>query len=97
MTAKWIPPNERSKFVTAYLGSSVGAALTFPLCGLIIDRFNWEAVFHISGAIGVAWFIAWWCLVYDTPAEHPRISEEERLYIENSIGKAITKKKVRKC
>lgn len=73
----------------------MGAALTFPMCGLIINRFNWEAVFYISGAIGIAWYLAWWILVYDTPAKHPRISEEERLYIETSIGRSLAKKRVR--
>ncbi|XP_969878.2 sialin [Tribolium castaneum] len=93
MTARWIPPNERSKFVTAYLGSSMGAALTYPVCGFIIHRWGWEWVFYVSGVAGTVWFIAWWFLVYDSPAKHPRISEQEKEYILSSLGQTYTKQK----
>lgn len=76
------------------IGSSVGAALTFPLCGYIIHWFGWPLVFHLSGALGTLWFILWWILVYDSPAEHPRISKEERDYIQKQIGEAISEHKV---
>ncbi|KAJ8919873.1 hypothetical protein NQ315_006402 [Exocentrus adspersus] len=89
MTARWIPPNERSKFVTAYLGSSVGAALTYPICGFIIDRWGWELVFYVSGVMGTLWFLAWWALVYDSPVDHPRISDKEKEYIVASLGKSV--------
>lgn len=76
-------------------GSSVGAALTFPLCGYIIHWAGWPLVFYLSGALGTLWFVLWWLLVYDSPAEHPRISIEERDYIIKSIGSAISQKKVK--
>ncbi|XP_049852948.1 sialin-like [Schistocerca gregaria] len=93
MTANWIPPNERSKFVTAYVGSSVGAALTYPVCGLLIAWFGWPAAFYSTGGLGIVWFVAWMFLTYDTPAKHPRISEDEREYIATSLGKTIVKRK----
>ncbi|XP_055629217.1 sialin [Toxorhynchites rutilus septentrionalis] len=86
MAGQWIPPNERSKFVTAYLGSSVGVALNFPLFGYIISWTSWEYVFHFCGIIGTIWYIAWIYMVYDSPAEHPRIHPKERDYIESSLG-----------
>ncbi|GLH13607.1 Putative inorganic phosphate cotransporter [Gryllus bimaculatus] len=91
--AKWIPPNERSTFVTAYTGGSIGVAVTFLLGGLVIDWLGWEAIFHITGVLGVVWFIAWWKLVFDTPDEHPRISEAERSYIVSSLGQSVSKRK----
>ncbi|XP_068081841.1 vesicular glutamate transporter 1-like [Anabrus simplex] len=93
MTAKWIPPNERSKFVTAYMGSSVGAALTYPLCGLIIYYCGWRAVFYITGTIGVVWAVAWWKFVHDSPADHPYISGRELRYIQSSLFESVSKKK----
>ncbi|XP_055594680.1 sialin [Uranotaenia lowii] len=90
MAGQWIPPNERSKFVTAYLGSSIGVALNFPLFGYIISWTSWEYVFHFCGLFGTVWFLAWVYYVFDTPAEHPRIHPKEREYIENSLG--ITEK-----
>ncbi|XP_022176320.1 sialin-like [Myzus persicae] len=89
MTANWIPPHERSRFVSAYLGSSIGTAVTYIMCGYLIASFGWESVFYVSGGLGLLWFICWILLVYDTPAKHPTISIRERTYIENCIGKTI--------
>lgn len=89
LTAKWIPPNERSKFVSAYLGSSVGVALFYPIFGYIIDWTRWEWVYYICGIVGTLWFIAWQFLVFDSPAEHPRIADSERKFIEKSLGASI--------
>uniref|UniRef100_A0A182QI69 Major facilitator superfamily (MFS) profile domain-containing protein n=1 Tax=Anopheles farauti TaxID=69004 RepID=A0A182QI69_9DIPT len=86
MAGQWIPPNERSKFVTAYLGSSVGVALNFPLFGYIIAWTSWEYVYHFCGIFGTVWYLAWLYYVYDSPAEHPRIHPNERKYIESSLG-----------
>lgn len=90
MAGQWIPPNERSNFVTAYLGSSVGVALFFPLFGYIISWTSWEYVFHFCGIFGTVWYVAWLYFVYDSPADHPRIHPKEREYIESSLG--ITEK-----
>lgn len=59
LTGKWIPPNERSKFVTAYPGGSMGAAIAYPLFGLIIRRLSWEYVFHTCGILGIIWYMFW--------------------------------------
>lgn len=75
-------------------GSSVGAALTFPMCGYIIHWFGWPVVFYLSGIVGTIWFILWWVLVHDSPADHPTISESEKNYIQKEIGKTITDQKV---
>ena len=40
----------------------------------------------LSGAIGCLWFVVWMLVVHDTPAQHPRISQEEKDYIETSVG-----------
>lgn len=89
MTANWIPPHERSRFVSAYLGSSIGTAVTYIMCGYLIASFGWESVFYVSGGLGLLWAICWILLVYDTPAKHPTISIREKTYIENCLGKTI--------
>lgn len=92
LTALWIPKNERSKFVTAYLGSSVGTALNFPIFGFIMKRYGWEFVFHFCTIIGLAWFFCWQYLVYDSPNEHPRILPSEKEYILKALGTSIDQK-----
>lgn len=89
MTAQWIPPNERSKFVTAYLGSSIGIAVCYPLFGYIIAWSSWEWVYHFSGIIGIIWYLGWYFLVYDTPAKHPKITPREQQYIQKALGSSI--------
>ncbi|XP_076752859.1 sialin-like [Xylocopa sonorina] len=89
MTAKWIPPNERSRFVSSYLGSSVGAAITYPLCAAVSSAFNWGAAFHVTSLLGVIWYCFWFFLVHDTPQQHPRISEEEKKYILENLADSV--------
>lgn len=78
MAARWIPPMERSKFIANMMASSLGAALTMPLSGYLIVHFGWESVFYVTGGIGLLWSVAWFFLVFDSPAQHPRISLEEK-------------------
>ena len=42
-------------------------------------------IVHV-GAMGVVCSIMWFFLVYDSPAQHPRISDEEREYIEKALN-----------
>jgi ACS family sodium-dependent inorganic phosphate cotransporter len=74
--------------------SSLGAAITMPVCGFLISSLGWESVFYVTGVVGLVWSIAWFFLVFDSPAQHPRISEEERRYIEGAIGDATSHDKV---
>lgn len=38
--------------------------------------------------LGVTWGIVWWFMSFERPATHPRITVEERTYIEESLGLA---------
>lgn len=49
MANKWIPPNDRSKFISNMMASSLGAALTMPVCGFLIYNFGWPSVFYVTG------------------------------------------------
>lgn len=63
-----------------------------PICGFLIASIGWESVFYVTGGISLIWSVAWFFVVFDSPAQHPRISVEERQYIEESIGTTSTKK-----
>lgn len=41
-----------------------------------------------SGCFGIFWYMFWILVSYESPAEHPTITEEERRYIEESIGES---------
>ncbi|CAL8293223.1 unnamed protein product [Merluccius merluccius] len=87
MFARWAPPLERSTLTAiASSGASFGAFVALPLTAYICQTLGWPAVFYICGSGGCVWAVFWFILVSDDPRTHPRISEEEKNYIINSIG-----------
>ena len=51
-------------------------------------------MFHVTGGLGVVWFLAFIFLVFDAPENHPRISQSEQHYIEHSIAEQYKKDEV---
>ncbi|KAK3923783.1 Sialin [Frankliniella fusca] len=92
MAAQWIPPADRSKFMSNMMASSLGAAVTMPICGQLLATYGWESTFYATGAVGLAWSLLWFALIYDSPAQHPRISDEERRFIEHALGDTVRSK-----
>ncbi len=54
--------------------------------GYLISWLGWSSVFYFTGGMTLLWGIFWMVLVYDSPEEHPWISEAEKTYIILSIG-----------
>ncbi|XP_062846636.1 sialin [Trichomycterus rosablanca] len=87
MWACWAPPLERARLMTfSGAGGNFGAFVAFPLTGLICHSLGWPAVFYCCGGAGCVWAVLWFILVSDEPRTHPRISDQEKEYIINSIG-----------
>ncbi|XP_077595609.1 vesicular glutamate transporter 1-like isoform X2 [Stigmatopora nigra] len=85
--AKWAPPLERSRLATtAFCGSYAGAVIAMPLAGILVQYSGWSSVFYVYGTFGIMWYCFWIMVSYESPAAHPTITEEERNYIEESIG-----------
>jgi len=53
----------------------------------ILQKDHCNTVQFYVGAIAVIWAIMWFFLVYNSPDTHPRISREERQYIEKTLNK----------
>lgn len=51
MTAVWIKPMDRSKFMANMMASSLGAAVAMPVCGFLISYLGWESVFYVTGMV----------------------------------------------
>ncbi|KAB5574820.1 hypothetical protein PHYPO_G00213520 [Pangasianodon hypophthalmus] len=91
MWSKWAPPLERSRLATtSFCGSYAGAVIAMPLAGVLVQYVGWPSVFYIYGVFGIIWYTFWLLLAYESPAVHPTISEEERTYIETTIGEGVT-------
>uniref|UniRef100_A0A6Q2Y964 Major facilitator superfamily (MFS) profile domain-containing protein n=1 Tax=Esox lucius TaxID=8010 RepID=A0A6Q2Y964_ESOLU len=87
--AKWAPPLERSRLATtAFCGSYAGAVVAMPLAGVLVQYIGWPSVFYVYGSFGIAWYLFWILVSYESPAAHPTITPEERKYIEEAIGES---------
>jgi len=82
LTNRWVPESEKGKFVTfAFNGGTVGAVITFPLCGIIIENSSWVWVFYVSAILTLAWGSLWFLFMYDLPESDPYISVAEKKLI----------------
>lgn len=57
---------------------------------------GWPAVFYLSGTLAVIWYFAWSILVFDSPEDHPRITPQEKRFLEMNLQKRIVNEDVRK-
>uniref|UniRef100_A0AAG5DLK9 Putative inorganic phosphate cotransporter n=1 Tax=Anopheles atroparvus TaxID=41427 RepID=A0AAG5DLK9_ANOAO len=89
MLAKWIPPNERSRVGSiVYSGAQFGTVISMPLSGLLADHGfdgGWPSIFYVFGIIGTVWSIAFLLTCYEDPVTHPRMREDEKKYIQQSL------------
>ncbi|XP_033342298.1 putative inorganic phosphate cotransporter isoform X1 [Megalopta genalis] len=93
LVAQWAPPDEKSRFVWSLLGGTFGTILTYPMVAMIADNLMWESGWYIPALLMMVWIAFWAVLTYDSPAEHPGISEEEKQYIlQAQAGTVRTKK-----
>lgn len=69
--------------------------MTFALCGQIISAYGWKTAYYTTSALILTFYAAWVYLIYDTPDEHPGITEKEKNYIKEQIGNTVSKKKVK--
>ncbi|XP_039266552.1 sialin-like [Styela clava] len=82
----WIPRNKKDLvFSILMCGYFVGAFITLPICSLICEYLSWEAVFYITGGFTLLWTLLWFLIIYDSPKRHPRISKEEKEYLQENV------------
>ncbi|XP_063845764.1 LOW QUALITY PROTEIN: sialin-like [Scylla paramamosain] len=94
LVAKWAPPQERSKIASGvYAGMTLGTLVCMPFSGFLAASLDWSAVFYVQGGLSLLWYILWLIFVYDSPAQHPRISRAEKKYIEESLGTVVKTEK----
>lgn len=67
--------------------------MTWSSLGIIIENFGWKYGFYAPGVLCFIISLLWYYIVTDTPAEHPRITDLERDYIQKSLGDTVSKEK----
>uniref|UniRef100_A0A1B0CSX1 Major facilitator superfamily (MFS) profile domain-containing protein n=2 Tax=Lutzomyia longipalpis TaxID=7200 RepID=A0A1B0CSX1_LUTLO len=84
--ANWAPKYERTSMMGIIQnGCQLGACISFLLSGYFVQYFGWESVFYIFGGFGTLWFLLWMIYIKRNPAADPRISTQEKAYIEANI------------
>jgi hypothetical protein len=57
-----------------------------PIAGILIASHGWESVFYVFGAAGVGFVFFWMLLVYDSPNNHPYITDAEKSLLQTSLA-----------
>ncbi|XP_034247145.1 putative inorganic phosphate cotransporter [Thrips palmi] len=87
LLGRWIPPAERSRSGALILASQpMGNVLSMALSGLMAYAWGWPSVFYIFGGVSMVSAVVVYVVLADRPEAHPRISEEERDYVIQSIN-----------
>lgn len=67
-------------------GGQFGTALQLMSSGFIAASWGWPAIFYVNGTLGAVWTAVYVCVGADSPATSTAISDEERVYIQTSLG-----------
>lgn len=94
LIAKWAPPSEKGKFVSTMAGGTLGTVVTWPVAGWLMVNYGWASAFHVPALVTILLTVVWFFIVYNRPGEHPRISRDEQVYIERSLGNTVSNKSV---
>ncbi len=79
--SEWFPMRDRALATGIFIaGTSLGTTLAIPIANIIAQEFGWQAAFIATGAVGLIWALVWY-LVYQTPENHARLSDEEKQLI----------------
>lgn len=94
LIGKWVPLEEKSRLGTIiYAGGQLGTALQLMASGFIAQYWGWPAIFYVNGALGAIWTAFYVFLGSASPQTSGMISEEEKIYIQTSLGQVGEPKK----
>ncbi len=81
--AEWFPARERAFAMAIFnSGASIGAVLAPPLITWVALTFGWRKAFFIGSSLSAIVMLLW-IVFFRVPAEHPRLSAEERAHIQS--------------
>ena len=89
--AEWFPKRERALATGIFnSGTNVGAILCPLLVPVVVAAWGYRAAFVLTGAVGLLWLVLWLWL-YRAPAQHRKLSDEERQYIASEPSGPVTR------
>jgi MFS transporter, ACS family, solute carrier family 17 (sodium-dependent inorganic phosphate cotransporter), other len=82
IAARWTLESERARAISLHLsGTALGTIIALLASPPIIIAFGWEAVFYISGLLGLVWLAAWATKAADSPEDSGGVSAAEMALI----------------
>lgn len=73
------------KFII-FLGAQLGTAFQLLVSGFLADYWSWPVIFYVNAGLGAIWMVAYVIFGSDSPQKSRMISDEEKLYIQTSLG-----------
>ncbi|CAH1129137.1 unnamed protein product [Ceutorhynchus assimilis] len=91
MLGTWIPNEEKSTLCNfIFSGISIGTIFASILTGyLSASWLGWPYSFYILAILNFVWCIFWGIFGQNSPASHPRITKEEKKYIQKSLKQEV--------
>ncbi|KAG5866340.1 hypothetical protein JTB14_015183 [Gonioctena quinquepunctata] len=88
LLGKWVPRDESSRLGSfVHAGGPTGILVGTLVSGYIASSwYGWPMVFYVFYSTMMLWCILFAHLGSNSPAKHPKITTEERLYIETSLN-----------
>jgi MFS transporter, ACS family, solute carrier family 17 (sodium-dependent inorganic phosphate cotransporter), other len=78
IAARWTPASERARAISLHLsGTALGTIIALLASPPLIIAYGWEAVFYVSGLVGLLWLAMWWWKAADWPEDSPGVSAVE--------------------
>ncbi|XP_011506437.1 PREDICTED: sialin-like isoform X2 [Ceratosolen solmsi marchali] len=90
MLAQWVPIEERSKAGSlVFAGAPLGTVFATTISGLILHYSDdgWPTVFYFFGGVSVLWFIVWVLVCYNSPSEHPFVTDAEAKFLQEQLSR----------
>lgn len=90
--AEWFPQKERALATGLFnAGTSLGVVAALLVVPPILNRYGWQEVFWITGALGFVWLF-FWLFFYEVPARQKRLTAGEYAYITSGQEPALAAK-----
>ncbi|XP_066153501.1 sialin-like isoform X1 [Euwallacea fornicatus] len=93
VVGRWAPPQERSKFLACLMGNNLGTCWTWMVGGIVTQYYKWPWGFHVMSFQIVIFCIVFGLLMFDSPEQHPWITDEELKYIKESQEGTVSRTK----
>jgi len=93
LLSHWFPRHERARaFAWFVIAIPLSLALSAPLSGWLLQRWNWRVMLIVEGAFPLLWLLVWIARIYDYPRQAPWISAEERDYLDAEFRKDVAQR-----